>query len=99
MKIQIDTEAKTIKLEGQVILSEFIDKIEKLFPDGAWKEYKLETNTIIQNWGNPIVINPYNPYQFTSPWRPYWVNGVFNSGAHVNLNNSGANNLVFNVEC
>lgn len=70
MKIQIDTEAKTIKLEGQVNLSEFVEKVEKLFPDGAWKEYKLETNTVIHNWANPIVIRDYPVW----PYRhyPYW---------------------------
>jgi hypothetical protein len=70
MKIQIDTEAKTIKLEGQVSLAEFVEKIKKLFPENAWKDYKLEANTVIQNWTNPIVIREYPIYPYSQ--NPFW---------------------------
>ena len=69
MKIQIDDTEKTIKIEGNVNLGEFIDKITKLLPE--WKEYTLETNTIINNWSSPIIIRDYIN---TNPWRPIGIN-------------------------
>lgn len=64
MKIQLDTEAKEIRIEESVLLSELINILEGLLPNGLWKEYKLVI-TIIQNWSYPIVYpqphNPYNP--------------------------------------
>ena len=59
MKLQIDTELKIIKIEENVNLGEFIGKLDLLFPNDGWKEYKLEV-TIINNFTNPIVINDYN---------------------------------------
>lgn len=73
MKLQLDTTAKTIKIEESVNLGELINSLEKLLPDGLWKEFKLETNTII-NWNNPIVIDKYVPYvPYVQPWwnKPY----------------------------
>ena len=66
MKIQLDTTAKTIKVEESVNLGELTTALEKLLPEGLWKEFKLETATVI-NWGSyqPIIIRDYtNPY----PW-------------------------------
>lgn len=68
MKIQLDTEAKEIRIEESVLLSELINTLEGLLPNGLWKEYKLVV-TIIQNWSYPIVYpQPYNPY---NPYNPY----------------------------
>lgn len=64
MKIQIDTNAKTIKLESCEKLSALFDFLTKFFPDGEWEDYKLQTNTQIVNWGNPIIVQP----------SPIWVN-------------------------
>jgi len=59
MKIQLDFDRKIIKLESSSNLGELFDKIEKILPD--WKEWKLETNTVI-NW-NTYPIYPYRmPY-------------------------------------
>lgn len=56
MKIQIDFNKKTIKLEQQANLGEFVDKISKLMDD--WKDYALECNTTI-NWSSyPTYIYP-----------------------------------------
>lgn len=66
MKIQIDTNAKTIKIEGEPLLSELFDALDSLFPKQSWKEYKLETNTIITYWNEPYYIYPYRPYSY--PW-------------------------------
>lgn len=40
MKIQLDTKAKTIQVEGSINLHEFVKEIQKILPD--WKEYRLE---------------------------------------------------------
>lgn len=68
MKIQIDTSAKTIKLESCEKLSALFDFLTKFFPDGEWEDYELQTNTQIVNWRNPIIVQhpPYwvNPYRY-----------------------------------
>lgn len=99
MKLQINDTAKTIKIEGEVNIGEFIEKISKLIPE--WKEYTLLTNTIINNWSTPIMVQgdwvappTDQPYR---PWHepPYIVNcnktSVASGGQFTNLK-------VFNVE-
>lgn len=66
MKIQIDTIKKVVRVEEQVSLSELFDALNKLFPNEEWKEYKIDTNTII-NWSNPIIIDRYRP-----TWWELW---------------------------
>jgi len=68
MKLQINTENKTVKIDSDILLSELFDALESLFPDGAWEELTLEVNsTISTNWTNSIVI----------PWaRPCWPAGT-----------------------
>lgn len=67
MKIQIDTVAKTIKLESCENLGVFIDTVQKLLPDGEWKSYKIDAHTTINNWGSPIYIDRYEPNWWGSP--------------------------------
>lgn len=66
MKVQLDTEHKTVKLEKDVKLSKLVDLLEGLLPDGKWKEFTLETNTTIQQWSQPIIIRETRPYAY--PW-------------------------------
>ena len=47
MKIQIDTTAKTIKVEADVKLGELVETLEGLLPMKAWMEYMLITNTVV----------------------------------------------------
>ena len=56
MKIQLDTENKTIKLGKDVVLSKLIETLEKLLPNGEWKEFTLETHTVIRQWSHPVVL-------------------------------------------
>lgn len=67
MKIQLNTAEKTIKLEENIKLGELFSKLEEMFPELAWREYTLETGTII-NWTTPV---PYIPYVPTYPENPY----------------------------
>lgn len=68
MKIQLDTTLKTIKVEESVKLSKLIETLKKLLPNNEWKDFTLETNTVISYWSNPIIIKEYPVY----PQRPYW---------------------------
>lgn len=81
MKIQIDTATKTIRLEQGANLSDLIDFLEKIFPNGEWGEYTLETNTVIQNWGSPIVIERRIPYWWET--QPFTVTYGSTSGQMV----------------
>ncbi len=72
MRIQLDTEKKTIKVDGNVELKELVEALEKLLPKGLWKEFTLQ-NEPITLWQNPIIIEREvrrEPY-----WNPpIWVN-------------------------
>jgi len=59
MKLQIDTVAKTIKLEQSAKIVEFISLVKKLLPND-WKEYSVMPVENIYNWVNPIYV-PYTP--------------------------------------
>lgn len=65
MKIQLDTDKKTIKLEDNVLLSKLVETLNRLLPNKEWQKFTLETNTTINHWSNPIVIKQY-------PMQPYW---------------------------
>lgn len=75
MKLQLDTENKTIKLESTVELAKLVETLESLLPNGKWKEFTLQTNTTITYWQNPIVIEKYvSPRPYWQPWyRPYYT--------------------------
>lgn len=109
MKIQLDTTNKTIKVEESVNLKELTEALEKLLPNGEWKEFTLHTNTVIQNFSSPIIIREQRyPYWWNSPWYStgnvrlasnnvselsYQQNYTSNNGA-----NPGLNRGVYNIE-
>ena len=62
MKLQIDTTAKTIKVEGSVKFDDLIKVLNKLLPK-EWRSYSLESEHSFIYWADPI---PYYPYR---PWR------------------------------
>jgi hypothetical protein len=77
MKIQLNTTDKIIKIEESVNLNELLNLLEQMLPNELWKEYMLETNTIINNWQNPIIWpvypiypTPYYPWQQQTIWNP-----------------------------
>lgn len=65
MKLQVNTEEKTIVLEESIELDKLFETVKKLFPENEWKKYKLEPK-IIQSWNNPIVIDRFPTYPL--PW-------------------------------
>lgn len=98
MRIQLDTKLKTIKVDETVNFGELIKYLDKLLPKnhplGNWKEYKLETNTVINNYNYPIVYKkPLTPYVWPAiPYHPPLYNNDFqitcrsgNSGTNIGI--------------
>ncbi len=77
MKIQLDYDNKTVSIEDNVDLGDFVDKIRKVLPD--WREWKLETKTEIV-WSNPrpIIIDDYPYWQRPYTWPTITVDGTGN---------------------
>lgn len=63
LRISLDTENKTIKVEGTPNMGELVSQLKKLLPKdspfGAWDTYSLISDISIR-WYNPIYI-PYSP--------------------------------------
>jgi hypothetical protein len=88
MKVQLDTDQKTIKIEESINLHEMIKIVKKILPNGEWKEFKVETGVNIV-WGiNPFFYNtapyvykgdPY-PYPWSSNIATYSTNGLTAGG-------------------
>ena len=108
MKLQLDTVGKTITLESNVQLSELVKHLDKLLPKdspfGHWKEFYLQTNTVINNWANPIYVQPtLYPYWWQQP-APFTATcGATTTNADIfTMYSSGATvsgtNAVFNIE-
>ena len=68
MKIQIDTENKTIKLENEVLLSDLVTTLGRLLPNGEWKKFTLETHTTITHWHEPYIVETYPRRRWDFPW-------------------------------
>lgn len=64
MKLQLDYDKKEIRLEKNVNLGEFVQKIKHILPD--WKEWTIDTNVeIVFNSPTRIIERPY------WYWQPY----------------------------
>lgn len=89
MKIQLDTDNKTIKIEQDVLLSKLITTLNALLPNKEWKKYTLQTNTVINNWNSPIVIKERyysQPYYYSQPWITYCSNTYKDGGSILSSN-------------
>lgn len=82
MKIQIDTDAKVIKLDSKENLGKLFILLDKMVEN--WKDYSIDTNTTI-TWQNPIYIDKY-PY-----WRPYYHSDYGRLGV---VNTTGSNSIL-----
>ena len=71
MKIQVDILNKTIKVEGNINFYELSKHIKRFLPNGQWKEYELETNTVI-NWNTGHVYPTYPIYPSYPTYEPYY---------------------------
>jgi len=98
MKLQIDTSRKTIKIEEDAKLIKLFSLLKKLFPNGEWKEFILETNTIIEHWQNPIIIGTRDKWT-EWPWYKQYepiVTYTVSGGTNTTTNMTGG---IFNVQC
>lgn len=86
MKIQIDFDKKVIKLESNVNIKDFFDIIKL----EDWKDYTLETNTVI-NWN----MYPYYVYPYLQ--KPYEINCTSSTTPSTTLTNSNINKGISNV--
>lgn len=68
MKIQIDTKNKTISVEEDVNLNDFINFIQTMLPD--WADYKLIKYVEINTVTLPAPFVPSNPW--IQPQNPYY---------------------------
>lgn len=93
MKLQLDTVNKTIKIEADIVLNELTETLEKLLPKGEWKKFTLQTNTIINNWNSPIVIEKYYPRYYP------WYNPGITYLAGQNNNDFMLKAGTYNVQC
>jgi hypothetical protein len=83
MKIQLDTTLKIIRIEDTVNLGEFFEILERLLPNGIWKEFRLEV--LIINWTNPIIIDPFPYIPYTpQPLWPWWQQPVVTCDSLMN---------------
>jgi len=85
MKLQLDTTNKTIVIEEEVNIGEFVNTLKKILPNDLWKEFKLGVNKIY-NWTNPIIIKEYPAYP-TYPTYPWYTSGnsakILNDGQYT----------------
>ena len=99
MRIQLDTDRKTIKVEQDVLLSKLVATLEALLPKGEWKKFTLETNTIIKSWIDPIIIHDhYHPRPYYGPWFTASGNSNMSLKADNSLGGSKLNTGLYNVE-
>jgi hypothetical protein len=101
MKIQLDTENKVIKVQEAVNLGELTETLERLLPNGKWKDFKLDTQTQINWTPNPIIIKeyPYQPY-IPIPWweQPWIICGTDSINVKGEATNYSLKSGVFNIE-
>lgn len=91
MKIQLDTDAKTITVNETVNLKDLINLAKKILPNGEWQEFSLQVDVKKEINTIPIYIDRW-PY----PNYPWYTNQpcVNDTGENGNLN-SGKYNIEF----
>ena len=106
IQIKITDSQRVISVEEKINFGELINALEKLLPNGLWKEFELETNVTI-NWGTyqPIVIKEYPvwpvypgvPYpQPQQPYQPnpWWPSSPIYCGDYSVCDNTGDSNSI-----
>lgn len=77
MKIQLDLDNKTIKLEENTSIKfeKLIDDLERILPNKEWMKFSLET-VQLYNWNYPIIIDKLSPSHY--PWITYTEGPLIN---------------------
>ena len=104
MKIQIDTDNKTITINEDVLFKTLMAELDKLFPNKSWEHFKLLTTPIV-NWSNPIIIEPVYPPLYptspiypTYPMFPWVIEGVCTDDEITTNGTINYNSGTYNVE-
>lgn len=98
MKLQLDTENKTITIEEDVNLHEFYEQINNILPGGLWREFTLKVEKI-REWNNPITVTPQTPQTPLTPYPPTYPQiwyGTSNTDI-IGGNNLTLTNGVYNI--
>jgi len=95
MKLQLDTENKTITIEEDVNLHEFYEQINNILPGGLWREFTLKVEKI-REWNNPITVTPHTPINPYPPTYPQIWYGTSNTDI-IGGNNLTLTNGVYNI--
>lgn len=109
MKIQLDTENKTITIGEDVNLHEFYEQINGILPNGLWREFTLKVEKI-REWTNPITVTPHtpinpftpidpNPSPYTNPYPPTYPQ-IWYTTSNTDIiggDNLTLNNGVYNI--
>jgi hypothetical protein len=77
MKLQLDTDNKTIKIDESVKLTKLMQVVKKLLPNGEWQDFTLITNTTIQHWSSPVIYKEYYPTPSYPWWQQPWYSPVY----------------------
>lgn len=88
MKLQIDTAAKTIKLEQSAKITEILSVVKKLLPND-WKDYSLEAVVVLNNWYEPITF---------PTWPPQVIYHSMPTGNTFDLDLKGMDKTICNIE-
>ncbi len=99
MKLQLDTGAKTIKIEENVKLTKLMQVVKKILPNGEWQDFTLITNTVIERWHDPVYIKEYYPKRqwWDSPW--YIGPTYYTSSTDGSLYNACGTDGSHNLNC
>lgn len=97
MRISINTDDKTVKLDSRENLGKLFILLEKMLEN--WREYDIEANTTIVNWSNPIIIDRYpywkQPYYYTNV---SYAGNTSNNASSVSVPITGGSNSFHNTK-
>lgn len=100
MKLQLDTTAKTVKIESDIKVSLLIKTLKSLLPTD-WKDFTLQTHTTITQWTSPTIIWEYPIYPAwpTYPWYGTTNTTYSTSNLTSGNNQAGYENMVKDIKC
>ena len=98
MKMQIDTDKKTVKIESDVSLSELFNTLKKLFPNNEWKDFTLVSSSTITYWREPLIIREIERERWPTPWQPWYSTRLANKNTGDTQKTQSLKSGIYNVE-
>jgi hypothetical protein len=103
MKLQINTDVKTITVEDSVNLGELFELLMVMFPNFTWKEFLLCPVNKIEYWSNPVII-PWQPTPWIYPVDPFihplalkYVTGECITESNTSVEGAAVTSSVYNL--